>query len=343
MTGSDVGAIVVPYYEGGTQFVWRYASIRRTIREAISDSDAVLVRVPYQLADLIVRVLAPDRPFGLEVVGDPREVFSPGAWTHPGRPLFRVIATETLRRQCLSACAVSYVTKHQIQARYPASRGAITSSYSSIDLPDAWISEEPMRNNVSAEVFKIVSVMSLAQMYKAPDVLIKATEVLVRRGESVVVSIVGDGRHRRELELMADGLGVAGSVRFCGYITDRDRLRSILDQSDLFVLPSRTEGLPRAMIEAMARGLPCIGTDVGGIPELLSVSELVPKDDPLALAEAIQAIINDPERRCSISSRNTSKAREFTVSVLEKSRSEFYGHLRSRTEEWIRYRDAEGV
>ena len=68
-------------------------------------------------------------------------------------------------------------------------------------------------------------------------------------------------------------------------------MRRLLDEADLFCTPSRTEGLPRALIEAMARGLPAMGTDVGGIRELLDRPFRAPPSDPAALAALIAAFV----------------------------------------------------
>lgn len=74
----------------------------------------------------------------------------------------------------------------------------------------------------------------------------------------------------------AGRLGVADRVTFVGTVPAGAAVRAHLDAADLVVVPSRTEGLPRALIEAMARGLPAVGTTVGGIPELLADVDLVP-------------------------------------------------------------------
>lgn len=111
-------------------------------------------------------------------------------------------------------------------------------------------------------------------------------------------------------------------IRFMGHVTG-DPVRQILDSSDLFVLPSRTEGLPRALIEAMARGLPCIGSAVGGIPELIDTSEMVPPGDPAALAAKIQEVLKDPLRMETLSRRNLWTAREYLDSVLSERQADF--------------------
>ncbi|GAB3976194.1 glycosyltransferase family 4 protein [Plantactinospora veratri] len=80
---------------------------------------------------------------------------------------------------------------------------------------------------------------------------------------------LGDGRYRPRLERLATDLGVRRQVHFTGTISAATEVRRQLDAADLFVMPSRTEGLPKALIEAMARGLPAVATSVGGIPELL--------------------------------------------------------------------------
>jgi glycosyltransferase involved in cell wall biosynthesis len=152
---------------------------------------------------------------------------------------------------------------------------------------------------------------------------------------------VGDGKHRPELERRAAALGVSERVEFRGQLASGELVRQELDRADLFVLPSRQEGLPRAMIEAMARGLPCIGSTVGGIPELLPESDLVPPDDARRLAHTIRSVVTDPARLARMSERNLEKAREYAPERLARRRGHFYEHVRIRTQEWLKVKGGE--
>ena len=131
-------------------------------------------------------------------------------------------------------------------------------------------------------------------------------------------------------------LGVATRVQFPGHVASGDAVRAELDRADLFVLPSRQEGLPRAMIEAMARGLPCIGSTVGGIPELLATEDMVPPNDASAVARKIREVVGDPPRMVRMSARNLAKAREYSLDVLTHRRERFYEHVRAQTEAWLK-------
>ncbi len=115
-----------------------------------------------------------------------------------------------------------------------------------------------------------------------------------------------------------------------------EAVREEMDRADVFVMPSRQEGLPRATIEAMARALPCIGSTVGGIPELLATEDLVPPGDALALATKIREVVSDPERMARMSARNLAKAGEYRDEALRERRVAFYRHVRKMTERWIR-------
>lgn len=108
-----------------------------------------------------------------------------------------------------------------------------------------------------------------------------------------------------------------------------------LDDADLFILASRSEGLPRAKIEAMARGLPCIGTTVGGIPKLMLTEDMVRTNDPAALAEKIREVVTDSGRLCQMATRNLDAAHDCHSDFLEQRRFAIFTHLKEQTEEWL--------
>ena len=93
------------------------------------------------------------------------------------------------------------------------------------------------------------------------------------------------------------------------------------------------------MIEAMARGLPCIGSTVGGIPELLPAEDLVPPGDAPALARKIMEVLGDPDRMARMSARNLATAAEYRDDILSERRRAFYTYLRDRTQAWMLERD----
>jgi glycosyltransferase involved in cell wall biosynthesis len=99
-----------------------------------------------------------------------------------------------------------------------------------------------------------------------------------------------------------------------------------------------TEGLPKALVEAMGRGLPCIGTKVGGIPELLPEEDLVAPNDPEALSTRMLEVLADPERRTYMSARNVRRAGEYRCDLLRQRRIAFYQALRRQTEMWLKVR-----
>lgn len=111
------------------------------------------------------------------------------------------------------------------------------------------------------------------------------------------VFLAGNGSERAALESQCRSQNLAATVTFLG---ERSDVQELLNMADAFVMTSRTEGLPMALIEAMAAGLPCVATAVGGIPAVLAddAGILVPPEDPVAVAEALTRLAGDvPLRR----------------------------------------------
>jgi glycosyltransferase involved in cell wall biosynthesis len=132
---------------------------------------------------------------------------------------------------------------------------------------------------------------AILEQRKGIDVLLDAQAAMQRPAQ---LDVFGDGSLRHELEGQAGRLGI--SVRFHGFLGD---LRDRLPELDVFVLPTRADNLPVAILEAMAVGLPVVATRVGGVPELVVDGEtgyLVAPDDPRELGRALDAVISDPTR-----------------------------------------------
>ncbi|HLJ17628.1 MAG TPA: glycosyltransferase family 4 protein [Bryobacteraceae bacterium] len=338
--GERVSFAAVPYYAGLSQYAFRAWSIRRSIRRIVNPSDAVVLRVGSPIASAVGPMLRKGRPFGVELVADPYEVFAPGGVRHPMRPLLRRVLTAQLRRQCRHASTVAYVTERHLQSRYKPGNGAFTTHYSSIELTEESFIAEPRTYRPTSRTLRIASIGSMEQPYKGFDIAIDAVAICAQRGLGLQLVLVGDGRYRRDLEQRAARLGIRSKIRFTGMLASGSPVRAELDGADIFVLASRTEGLPRAMIEAMARGLPCIGSDAGGIPELLFTEDMFPPEDPGALAHKIQQIVTDTGRMNRMSERNLTKARDYHETKLRVRRRQFLDALRLQTEKWMQGRSA---
>jgi glycosyltransferase involved in cell wall biosynthesis len=122
---------------------------------------------------------------------------------------------------------------------------------------------------------------------------------------------------------LAQQLGIAGRVRFLGYSPD---VSAVLARAQIFALSSRSEALPRSVLEAMRAGLPVVASDVGGLSELVDNGvngALVPRGDAEALSAALAGLIEDPPRRLQLgnAARLTYEARFRLEYMIEKTAS----------------------
>ncbi len=132
---------------------------------------------------------------------------------------------------------------------------------------------------------------------KAHEVIIASMPAVLKEFPNAKVEIYGDGVLRRDLQAQIERLDLSDSVKLPG---QTDNVARHLAAADVFILSSRSEGLPIALLEAMSAGLPCIATQVEGVDEALTEGEhglTVPVENPEALAQAILQLLRDPEAR----------------------------------------------
>ena len=145
---------------------------------------------------------------------------------------------------------------------------------------------------------------------KRVDILLKAVARMVREGISIHLYVGGDGRKRRELELLRDTLGLSDHVTFAGHIPD-EALPGYYRMADIFVLHSSYETFGVVLAEAMATGKPIVSVTAGGIPDVVepgSEGLLVPPLDPDALAQALMRLVGDSALRLRMGRAGREKA-----------------------------------
>lgn len=335
---SGPGVVFQPLddYRGPLQYLARLHRLRAQVARAIEAYPCYLLRAPGAVAYLAWdAVRRRGRRYGAEILGDPWESLGPASGlTHPLQPAARIWSRRRLRALCRGAAAACYVSS-ELRRRYPGGPGPVlvcsdvvlcaTASESALEARRvrAWAAASRRR------CWRLGLAGSLERLYKAPEVLLDAVARCRRAGLDIELWVAGDGRFRPWLEQRAARLGLNGAARFLGALPAGESMERFLDEVDLFVLPSRTEGLPRVLVEAMARGCPAIGSTAGGIPELLEPEVLVEPGAAAPLALKIQECLGDPERLRSLARRNLSVARQYLWERLAPRRREFLWKLRS--------------
>ncbi|WP_226810857.1 glycosyltransferase family 4 protein [Bacteroides cellulosilyticus] len=214
------------------------------------------------------------------------------------------------------AVVALYVTEYQLQKRYPVNNSIFSISASNVQISSRIL---PSSDKIlyKKEKYNLLSVGSLEQMYKAPDVVLEALTLLKDREVHCGLTWLGEGKNKGEMQKLASALHITNDVNFKGNVS-QEEVDEELRKSDLFLLASRTKGLPCVLIEAMAMGLPCNGVQVGGISELLDKQMLIRTGDSLVLANKIEFLLTH------IDMTNKEANRNYYDSVLQQRRESFY-------------------
>ena len=221
------------------------------------------------------------------------------AWRHIARQVDTVIVNaEALRVEG---------EQRGMRCRWTLLQNGVDTEHFRLDPPDpaarAALGLDPQR--------PVVGTIGRLEDRKGHDQLLRAAGTMLAggNGRRPQIVIVGDGPLREKLQAQAHSLGVADSVRFVGTVAD---VRPSLAAMDVFVLPSHAEGMSNALMEAMAAARPVVATAVGGNTEVVvdgKTGVLIPPADPAAIADAIAALLRDPDRAAGLGAA----AREFVT------------------------------
>jgi glycosyltransferase involved in cell wall biosynthesis len=189
---------------------------------------------------------------------------------------------------------------------------------------DAYVPRQPLT------VVRRVATVANLRREKGHDMLLDAAAIVLRRFPDAHFDVVGAGPERAALEARAEALSIGGAVSFLGHCED---IPARLAAADLFVLPSRSEAFPNAVLEAMAIGLPTIASAVGGLLEVIDHQQsgvLVRPGDAETLADEICALMADPIRAARIGAAARTRAHDFSFTRMVASFERVYLTTRAR-------------
>lgn len=244
--------------------------IKSILRENIDDSDAVIVRLDSFMGLQTIRECKKkNRMYMIELVGCAWDSF----WNHGvfGKILAPYLFLRT-RYEVKHAPFVVYVTSEFLQRRYPTN--GLNTNISNVKINKQDIADLANRiNKIKSSTNKNIILGTAANIdikYKGQHFVIKALSELKKRGiENFEYQILGAGQSDYLIKV-ANKYNVMEQVKIIGSIPHEDVFNWLKNEIDIYIQPSLQEGLPRSLIEAMSVGLPCIGSDVAGIPELLN-------------------------------------------------------------------------
>jgi len=294
------------------------------LQRAVGWADALCLRLPAVAGWHAARLARAQRkPAMFELTGDPLAVGPGGlAARIEGRLLDR--RTRWIVRRCRLG---SYVSASHLQARYPAAPDATTASISSIRLERARL-RAPRTERWQSDRLRLIHVGSFSPV-KNQALLIEGVRRARAEGLPIALKLVGEGATWARIERMVRAHGLEDRVTLTGHLPGPERVMAEMAAADALVMPSWSEGLPRAVLEAMAVGLPVLGSDVAGIRQLLPHWLLFDPALPASLLERCRVLFDDVAYRRA-AAHGSSKVREFTADVLSARRRALLAELRQR-------------
>lgn len=289
------------------------------MEDEIKNADGLIVKLHSRIAEYAIHfAIKYNIPYLVEVVGNPWDSY----WYHSIKgKLAAPIMTASTKKEIKRAPFAMYVTEHFLQEKYPCAGEWV--SCSDVELDDMEESILQSRLKKINQMTDVLTIGTLAQVdlrYKGQEYVIRALAKLKKEGRIYKYKMAGSGDHEY-LKKIAIKNGVMNQIEFCGVLS-HEAVFSWIDDIDLYIQPSKAEGLPRSMVEAISRACPAAGADVGGIGELIDTNWMFQRGNVKNIANMLENITKDKLRCAAETNFNTAKS--YDKNFLEKKRKDFY-------------------
>ncbi|RDI41656.1 glycosyltransferase [Falsibacillus pallidus] len=302
------------------EIIYNSLKVKGQIEKAVAEADIIIARLPCVTGNIVVKTAkTKQKPYLVEVVGCPRDVY----WSHSYKGKFAALPSYlAMKRAVKRAPYTLYVTNEFLQHRYPCKGRVIGCSDVSLPKLDEGILKKRLLriNNQEDKPLIIGTTAAVNVKYKGQEYVIKAMSRLIREGYNIEYHLAGGGENTY-LKSIAEKYGVLDKVKFLGSLP-HEKVFEYLDNIDIYIQPSKTEGLPRALVEAMSRGCPSLGSNIGGIPELIDENFTFSAGS----VDEIYRLLKNTDKNMMLEEacRSFKKAKEFDTKLLENKRLTFY-------------------
>ncbi len=294
---------------------------QRILRSLVERADILVSHLPSNIGmEAIAIAKELGKPYFVGVVGCAWDAY----WNYSVKgKLFAIPFYLMMRKYVKEAKYAFYVTQKFLQERYPCN--GLTMGCSNVEIPpckDEVLEKRLVHiNSIDSNIVNIVTCANIEVPYKGQQYVISAIAELNKEGNRKYHYYLLGGGSKDRLQGLIDKLGVNQYVHFKGVIPHED-IFDFLDSMDVYIQPSRQEGLPRAVIEALSRAMPTFGARTAGIPELL-LDECVFDNGAV---EQIQAMLRnlDKNRMCEFAIRNFNESKNYTSDILNQRRNDFF-------------------
>lgn len=319
--GENVTVLPIKCYIDIPDAIKNKNKIVSEIDKIVENVDCLIVRMPSVLGMYAIQSA---KKYNKKVIVEMVACAWDGYMNHAriGGKILAPIMYLLTRKNIKKSQNVIYVTSEFLQRRYPNSHNNIGCSDVVIEEvnEEYIIKKKEYLKNVDCRKLKIVTVASVQLKYKGQEYVMKAISKLKKGGYDLQYFLIGGGDNTR-LKKIAKKYDVEKNIKFMGSFPHSE-IFSLLSEMDLYIQPSLQEGLPRAMIEAMSVGMPIIGSNVGGIPELIDKSCIFKKKNVKEIVSMIKRIDNN--FLTTQSQKNYFNSQKFSRANLNVKRKEFY-------------------